>query len=64
MIWLVLGAVAVSVLYWGNTTFNDESYMEFLGRQVGTFLGAVNGAIETSKKKKKTSGENKTQKDS
>lgn len=53
--WLVLGAGVFTLGYWGFRTYNDptyeETYVEFLGRTTGVFLGNLNEGILNVKRK-------------
>ena len=64
MAWVFLSIIGASVGCWFYFRREDESYSEFTGRHVGVFLGAVNGAIQTSKKKEETNSQDETQKGS
>jgi len=53
--WLVIGVGMFTLGYWSFKTYNDpayeETYVEFLGRTAGVFLGNLNEGIKNVKRK-------------
>lgn len=59
MAWVFITVIGASIGCWYYFRRENESYSEFTGRHIGTFIGAVNGAIQKVKKEKETKDEAK-----